>query len=1225
MFTPQRKATTVALSLAPRVGADKGKAVASLDGPPPPLGSLSETRVKTTSDSELDDWRRFREVGLLDEASMVRKDHEALAEKVTKLETQICGRPQGAIFEISIKIKHFKFAALETLHVLFDYQYNMGLLLIEKEDWTSKFEELRQALAETHEILKREQSAHLIALSEAEKREENLRKELGAEKQCVGELEKALHEMHEEQAQIKLTSDSKFAEANVLVIGVEEKSLEIEKKLQAAEAKLAEVNRKSTELKIRLEEVEARESVLRKEQQTLSTERETHKATFCKHQDDLQEWERRLHEREERLCKGRRTLSEREEKADENERILKQKEMELEELEKKLDSCNFDLKQKEEDVTKWLADLLTKEKEADSLRNFLEMRGKELQSLEEKLSSREKVEVQQLLDEHKAIFDVKMKELELEIEEKRKSLDRDLSSQVDSLGKKEAEINHREEKLGKRKQALHEKSERLKEKNKESEEMLKSIKEREKIIKAEEKKLEVEKQQMLADKESVQSLLAAVEKTKAENIQLELQIREERENLRVTNKERSEHVHLQLELKQEIENYRLQNELLLKEAEDLKQEKENFEKEWEDLDEKRSEISRELTELVEEKEKLEKERELEENRLKEEKHAVQEFIRKELENINLEKDSFAAKMKGEQLALSERAQFEHNQMVREIELQRMNLETDMQKKQEKMEKLFHERERAFEDQRERELNKIKQLKEVARKEREEVRLERDRIEKHREELMLNNEQLKLSQLEIQNDIDQLGILSKKIKYQREELIKDRGQFLSFVDKLKSCKDGGEIAREFMLSDFHVHEVNHGDAVPLPSLDDELVEKSSRGLDVLDLGSSKSGEGLSWLRKCTSKIFKLSPSKKLENVPAPISVESPPLSTLQVKNEEKANESKVLDSDGGRGPGGPAFSRISNDAVNAQKVRFGDVIREIDDGYAPDHSQFDSKVEEVPEDSLQSEQKSGLRKSSRRHQPGLHRTRSVKAVVEDAKAFLGEALEEPGSNIIMQPSDSYNINEESRGDSGHAERGYGNTTRKRQRGRTSNISESEQDAGDSEACSGSVTAAGSRKRQQTVPSGLQTPRERYNFRPRNNVGTAKVNPKKTKEKEAGGSGTVDVAANPEAVSISLSEVARKSKKTKQAVQVVTVKSVEFAEEKVVRFITPADADYDTGAAKSGENTELSVEGNGTSEYGDEDENGSTIHDSDDDYDEEEDEEQQPGEKSIGKKLWNFFTT
>ena len=193
MFTPLGKAPT-ALSLTPR-NTDKGKAVAYVDGPPPPLGSLSQSR-RGVGNEDMGDWRRFKEVGLLDEAAMERRDRQVLADKVARLESEVkpppflfsnlfitfCRNFLSNLFTFSISYQGF------VVVQLYDYQHNMGLLLIEKKEWASEHEELSQALAETQEILSREQRAHLIAISQVEKREENLRKILVEEKRCVAEV-----------------------------------------------------------------------------------------------------------------------------------------------------------------------------------------------------------------------------------------------------------------------------------------------------------------------------------------------------------------------------------------------------------------------------------------------------------------------------------------------------------------------------------------------------------------------------------------------------------------------------------------------------------------------------------------------------------------------------------------------------------------------------------------------------------------------------------------------------------------------------------------------------------------------------------------------------------------------------------------------------------------------------------------------------------------------------
>ncbi|CAI8594249.1 unnamed protein product [Vicia faba] len=1220
MFTPQRKArpTSAATTFSPhRVGSTpgsrltpsaKGKAVVIADEPlpPPPLGSLSEARGEVMVGSGLDagyaeDWKKFREVGLLDEAVMQRKDQEALTEKLSRLEKE-----------------------------LFDYQYNMGLLLIEKQEWSSKFDQLRQELAETEEVLKREQSSHLIALSEVGKREENLKKALSLEKQCGSDLERALRAMQEELAQVKSSSHTKLDEANALVDGIEEKSSTVNKKLYDAEARLAEVNRKNAELDMKLREVEVRESLLQKERLSVATDRESFETVFYKQREDLKEWERKLREREDILCDGRQNLGERENNVTVMERNLKQKARDLEVLEKNIDSANSSLKEKEAEISRRVSDVDAEEKKVDSMKKTLEVKERELHALELKLSVKEREGIQKLLDEQKDTLDLKLQQFELEMEQKRKSLAEEFSSKEEALENREIEVNHMETKVGKEELALSKKSERIKEQNKELETKLKSLKEKEKTMKIKEKELEKEKEHLLAERESLENLNVELRKTRAEISQQELQICQDTENLKLTEDERSEHSRLQLELKQEIEHTRTQKDFIMKEAENLREERIRFEKEWEELDKKRSEISGEQQKIDKEKERLRKLKNSEEERLKREKQDMQDHLKKELEKLELDKESFSDSITQEKFLLSEKVKNEKAQMLEDFEWRTRNLDNEIQTRKEEMEKNLQERERKFQEEMERELNNIDLLKDATEKEWEEVKSKETRLENERKELETNKQQLKSDQHEMHQDSEMLMNLSQKVRKERERLVAERNHFIALVEKLRNCKDCGEVFRD-VVSDLHLPDSKEIDVLPLPASPVLNYKQNKNSEDnVIASGSNYSGSTrpVSWLRKCTTKIFKLSPSTKTDSVGTSYMGGTSPESNVNV-NIEKVEEHTA--SPNIEGPiinvpeqqiaGGVALP--SSDTPHFQS---DNIVREVNNEYSlsmDDNSYMESLIGGDPDDSQQSVPKVGRKRPVRKGKSGIARTRSVKAVVEEAKEFLGKTSKE---NVSLQSYDTDHIKENSREESGHTENVIGKRPRKQQHAQTSRIVESEQNTADSEGHSDSITTSRRKKKRVTVPPSPQVTREtRYNLRRHKTAdtvssaqdltnGTKNVVKEDSDSKQKAGDESVKAVVGDDNI---------------QTTTLVQVTTVEVKDDRVVRFEMPTYIIDDNGATT---NSVDHVEESGTLEYGDED--GSIINDienedkgeeEEEEEEGEEEEEEDPSEVSIGKKILKFFTT
>ncbi|MCD7446649.1 hypothetical protein HAX54_013324 [Datura stramonium] len=1100
---------------------------------------------------------------------------------------------------------------------LVDYQYNMGLLLIEKKEWSAKLEELKQALNDANDAYKREHTAHAIALSEVEKREENLRKALGVENQCVLELEKELREMRSQYAETKYVADSKLGEAKALATSVEENSLQVELKLRAADAKIAEVSRKSSDVERKLHDIEAQENALRRERSSFNTEREAHESALSKHREELREWERKLKEGEERLADARTLLNQREQRANENDIILRQKQNDLEDEQKKIDIANSVLRKKEVDISSRLTSLASKEKELEDVRKSLEIKKEELDELQEKLNAKEREEIQKLMDEHRAILQSKEEEFELEMRQRRTSLDEELKNKVIELEKKEAEVNHIEEKLKKREQALEKKNDKMKEKEKDLELKLKALKEREKSLKTDAKELETEKKQIFTDKDSLLALRVELENERAELEKQQLKINEEIEQLKITEDEKMEHARLQSELKQEIDKCRRLRDTVLKEAEDLKQEKERFEKEWEELDEKRSEIKKELQEVNEMKKKFEKLRHTEEERLNKEKLETENYVQRELEALKVAQETFAATMDHERSVLAEKTQSEKIQMLHDFERQKRDLESEMQRKREEMESALHEKEKLFEEERQRELSNVNYLREVAHKEMEEMKSERVRLAKEKQEISGNKMHLAKQQLEMKKDIDVLDGLSRKLKDQREAFAKERERFITFVKKQESCSSCGEGLRIFELSDLQaLNDVEDFEAHPLLSaaqehLTDCLGDTNNElSPGALNSGSMSSAGTMSWLRKCTSKLLKFSPGKKIEH---PASQDLIGGSSLEEKFVGELPDAMLktdqLD-----------LAVSINDTFDDQNLQRDNSVREVEAG------------QDIPEDSQHSSMKSGQRRPVRKGRGKNSKTGPANSKAAGAKIIIGENLKESENTQVNGGLEtSINVNEESQKESSLLGE-VRSKTRKRTRIHASHATTSEFDGSHSDGQSDSVTATSRRKRRQKAAPPVQILGEkRYNLRRPRSAAVATANgslPELVSKSQEENGDSKAVPATPVVVSggeLGNSDAAPPTVANSPVTQLKDDQgcSADIANELV----------DDTG---------LSEEVNGTPEgpsaysvYDGEHRGDSIVREDgeqdedDDDNDEDEDGNEEeiphPGEVSIGKKIWTFITT
>ncbi|KAI3963393.1 hypothetical protein MKW98_022815 [Papaver atlanticum] len=1026
---------------------------------------------------------------------------------------------------------------------LFDYQYNMGLLLIEKKQWTKDLEEIRQALAVTSENLKREQMAHLIALSEMEKRDQELRKAVGVEKQCVADLEKALQNMRAESAVVKYASDRKMEEAHALVLNVEDKSAELKIKLTAAEAKFAEVNRISMEMERKLKEVEARESAIRSGYHSFIAEREMHEVSLRKQKEELQAWERLLQKREERQLESWRILNQREDRGNKNVMTLTLKLKDLEEAERNIDTNTLNLGNEEDEKNIRLANSALKLEARFTLSisymftlmvqqiDVAELKDDELLETSENHNARGTMEVHKLLND-----------ADLQREKKKQSSVKKLQKKFVLKDKEQRDSMHNGDKIGYQEHELENKA----------------------------KKSLGQETKNLPDKQ--------------------IQLHNEIQNLNVSEEQKHILYCLQAELEQERDKCILQQELLLKEREDLKQEREIFEKEWEMLDTKKTEIAEKLKHDSEEKKVRKNLKHIKKETLTNDNMVTHEFT--EFNALSMEKEPLGKCLENERTTLAEKARIEYENIVHHFEVLKRELEVDFNRRKHEVENHLSEQNKILEEEKQRELKNIYYIRELARNEKEQMKEEWLKIEKEEEEVACGKKYIEEYQFEMQNYINNLDLIVKKLKDQRKE-------FVTLLVKLKNCESCGQVISERIFSDIQALQVMEDlDSIPLPRMKNRETTQTGFCADFIP-----TSENMSWLRKCTSKIFRFSYLKRNENNVAHGPTKESHAPIMEVKQEaitglyvtvNMTDPSTGLDATLNR-----TDPSSSSNIFDMQEIQLDDsaggpvheLLQYVDTS--------DNKTQEGTNDVKQSKKKTGRGKPGPKGKPRVRKSQKMKDMTANSNK-----------------EEFIDVNGEIQGSSNFPDKGAKTAGRKRNYANASKTTINEQDVDNGENHSNDFEHDGPRKRLQTVVLALETPsKRRYNFRRPKNVAKATVNRAPSSSK-----GRIKIKEIDNGTGIG-EEVCIPGSENGDTTPFVKSDIMEN------HCLIEKSARVEFGEENDGENSHsISI---ADTEYVHEDEissefSGETVYENDEDWEEDENDEDQLG-MIIGRKLWTFFTT